>query len=346
MAAVTTNEADLVAAPGAGWRSPAVMLVLVAPLIGEVLNGATRLSYIFVFVPQVMVWGCGALLVREVVHRWNGGWISILMLGLALATAVELLILQTSLAPIPWLELMSIPAYGRAWGVNWPWLWFMLAYEAVWIVLVPILITQLVYPKRREDAWLSDRGLALTAFVFALGSLGLWVLWTQIAVPTAFKVPKYWPPVSTLVIGLFSTAAIVVAAYALRTLKESPGVRLRRVPPPWQVGAGAMLLALPWWALIVLVFVPTLSLPLWVPLAAGALWAAGAFVVIRGWSNASAWNDRHRWSLAFGALVACMLAGYLGSHTWPAIDLAAKAVLNVAAVERMIALARIVWRRT
>ena len=346
MAAVMTKEADLAAAPRARWRSPAVMLLFIAPLIGEVLNGATRLSYIFVFVPQLMVWGCGALLVREVVHRWNGGWLSILMLGLALATAVELLILQTSLAPIPWLELMSIPAYGRVWGVNWPWLWFMLGYEAVWIVLVPILITELVYPERREDAWLSGRGLALTAIVFALGSLGLWVLWTQIAVPTAFKVPKYWPPVSTLFIGLISTAGIVLAAYALRTRKESAGVHSRRVPPPWQVGAGAMLLALPWWAHIVLVFVPTLSIPLWVPLAGGTAWARRAFASVHRWSNPSGWNDRHRWSLAFGALVACMLAGYLGSHTWPTIDLVAKALMNVAAVERMIALARVVWRRT
>lgn len=346
MAAVMTNEADLPVAPRARWRSPAVMLLLIAPLIGEVLNGATRLSYIFVFVPQLMVWGCGALLVREVVHRWNGGWLSILMLGLALATAVELLILQTSLAPIPWLELMSIPAYGRVWGVNWPWLWFMLGYEAVWIVLVPILITELVYPKRRDDAWLSGRGLALTAIVFALGSLGLWVLWTQIAVPTAFKVPKYWPPVSTLFIGLTFTAGIVLAAYALRTRRGSADVHVRRAPPPWQVAAGAMLLALPWWALIVLVFVPTLSIPLWVPLAGGAVWASGAIAIVQRWSNASGWNDRHRWSLAFGALVACMLAGYLGSHTWPPIDLVAKVLLNVAAVERMIALARVVWRRT
>src|SRR5690606_4167448 len=34
--------------------APALTLVLLSPLVGEVLNGATRLSYIFVYVPEVM----------------------------------------------------------------------------------------------------------------------------------------------------------------------------------------------------------------------------------------------------------------------------------------------------
>jgi hypothetical protein len=71
----------------------------------------------------------------------------------------------------------------------------------------------------------------------------------------------------------------------------------------------------------------------------------GAFAIVRRWSVARGWSDRHRWALAFGALVACMGAGYMGSHTWPAMDLVAKAVLNVVAVERMTALGRAVWRR-
>jgi hypothetical protein len=102
------------------WRpsTPATVLVLLAPAIGEVLNGATRISYIFAFIPQIMVWGCGTLLIREAVQRWRGGWASILALALAMSVAVEFLILQTSVAPIPWLVMMSIPVYDRIWGVN------------------------------------------------------------------------------------------------------------------------------------------------------------------------------------------------------------------------------------
>jgi hypothetical protein len=44
-------------------------------MISEVLFGATRLSYMFVLVPQIMVWGCCALIIREVVRRQKRSWI-------------------------------------------------------------------------------------------------------------------------------------------------------------------------------------------------------------------------------------------------------------------------------
>src|SRR6185503_15579595 len=95
------------------WRpnTPAVTLIIISPLIGEVLNGATRISYIFAFLPQLMVWGCGALIIREIAHRWRAGWPTIIMLGLTLSLVAEVLVLQTSVAPLPWLQMMSIPLY-------------------------------------------------------------------------------------------------------------------------------------------------------------------------------------------------------------------------------------------
>lgn len=325
------------------WKTPAVALVLLAPLIGEVLNGATRLSYIAVFVLQIAVWGCGALIIREGALRWRGGWTSILLLGLALATAVELLILQTSLAPIPWLGLASIPVYDRVWGVNWYWLWFMLGYEAVWIVLVPILVTELIFPAQRHEPWVGRRGLTAAAVAFGIGSLALWGLWTQMAVTEAFKQPKYWPPATALAVGMLVTIALILAARLVGTARAATVPATGGTPSPWTVFAGAMALGFPWWVLITLVFVPQAALPLWIPLAGGLAWAAAAFTLVRHWSRADGWGERHRWALAFGALLVCMAAGFLGSNTWPATDVVAKAILNVIAVERMIALARRIW---
>jgi len=48
-----------------GHAAPAWTLVLLAPLISEVLPGATRISAIFVFPIEVAIWGGGALLIRE-----------------------------------------------------------------------------------------------------------------------------------------------------------------------------------------------------------------------------------------------------------------------------------------
>ena len=326
-------------------RTPAITLILLAPLVGEVLNGATRLSFIFVFVLQVMIWGCGTLIIRELVHRWHGGWPSTTLLGLALSVIVEVLVLQTSVAPLPWLQLASIPVYDRIWGVNWLWFVFMLGYEAVWIVLVPILITELIFPQQRDEAWVSRRGLTIATITFVVGCPLLWAVWTQSAVPIAFHQPKYWPPRSTLLLGVFATALLAGAAYAVRgSASQSPSPSF--APSPWIVGGVAAAFALPWWILMVLIFVPQPSLPLWLPLLAAPVWATAAYFLMRRWSMSASWNDRHRWAVAFGALVMCMVLGYLGSSLWPVIDLVGKIVFNAIAVVWMIVLARRVWQRT
>ena len=48
---------------GAIWT-----LVALSPFIGEILSGSTRTSILFVFIPEMMVWGVGALLCRELVR--------------------------------------------------------------------------------------------------------------------------------------------------------------------------------------------------------------------------------------------------------------------------------------
>ena len=63
-------------------------------------------------------------------------------------------------------------------------------------------------------------------------------------------------------------------------------------------------------------------------------------LLMQRWASSSDWHDGHRWALAFGALLVCMLAGFLGSSSWSRMDVIAKALLNVIAVMLMIALGR------
>jgi hypothetical protein len=97
------------------YRGP-IWTLLLAPVIGEILSGATRLSILFVLIPEIMCWGCGALLCREMVRRWRAGAVSLLLLGLALSVAEEFVIQQTSLAPLPFPGANA--SYGRFFGVN------------------------------------------------------------------------------------------------------------------------------------------------------------------------------------------------------------------------------------
>jgi hypothetical protein len=320
-------------------------LVLLAPMIGEVLSGATRMSFIFALVPEIMVWGCGALIIREAVRRWGGGWTSILLLGLALSVAEEFVIQQTSLAPLPWAA--ASPGYGRLWGVNWIYFLFMLGYESVWIALVPIQLTELVFPDRRFARWLSNVGLVISGLVFVFGSFIAWYAWTQRARPIVFHAPKYQPPVATFLLGLIAIVLLALAAHAVS--KSTPAHRAapHAAPPAWIVGLAVLVFGFPWYFLMTPIFSPTFnhSFPFWIFVLAGCGWTALVFLIIRHWASASGWGDMQRWALVSGATLVCMVSGFSGSSSWPRGDVLSKAVLNVIAVAGFLVLAWRIQRR-
>src|SRR6266705_1486952 len=93
-------------------QAPVRTLVLLPALLIEVLYGATPLDRLSVVVPEVLVYGCGTLIIRTVVRMRGLDWISILVLGIAFAVAEECVILQTSLSPF------CFGGYGRVFGFN------------------------------------------------------------------------------------------------------------------------------------------------------------------------------------------------------------------------------------
>jgi hypothetical protein len=306
---------------------PAFVLALLAPVIAEVLSGATRLSFIFVLVPEIMVWGCGALIIRELVRKWNAGSTSMVLLALALSVAEEWVIQQTSLAPLPWVSIQ----YGRLWQVNWIWFLFFLGYESVWVVLVPVQLAELIFRGRRTERWLSNRGLTISAFVFLLGCFLAWFLWTQIARPKTYHVPKYQPPLAQPIFGLIMIAVLAAAAYLLRhlgTRKHSE----RAVPPAWVAALAGVLLATPWYGLMSLIFGIHHAWPIWMPLAAGCLWAGCCWVIVSYWTASEKWTDLHRLALCFGATAVIMAFGFSGSSGWPRMDMIGKIIINIVAV--------------
>src|SRR5580704_14294446 len=133
------------------FRAPILTLLLLSPFIAEVLSGSTRTSILFVYIPEVMVWGVGALLCRELVRRWRAGGTSLLLLGLGLSIAEEFIIQQTSLAPLPFPGAHA--DYGRVGGINLVYLLFMLGFESVWVVVVPVEVTELFFPQRASQPW-------------------------------------------------------------------------------------------------------------------------------------------------------------------------------------------------
>ncbi|HKW16442.1 MAG TPA: hypothetical protein VJO35_02930 [Terriglobales bacterium] len=317
---------------GAIWA-----LLLLSPFIGELLSGSTRTSFLFVFIPEVMVWGVGALLCRELVRRWRAGGVSLLMLGLALSIAEEFIIQQTSIAPLPFPG--SHPDYARLWGVNLVYLLFMLGYESVWVVVIPVQVTELFFPQHSRLTWLRLRGIIIACIVFLVGSRIAWYGWTQQARPRMNAAP-YHPPLAMIVLGFAAIAALIAIAYLVRNVGlSSPGDQ-RRAAPAWVGGLMAFVMGAAWFALIAQYFIPKPVQPSWIPIVAGAGWAALAFALFVWWSSRRAWGETHRLASTFGGTLACMVVPYLSMASWSKIDVIGKIVFDILALVSFALLAR------
>jgi hypothetical protein len=125
-----------------------------------------------------------------------------------------------------------------------------------------------MYPKSRNQPWLKKGGLIISSLVFVLGSFIAWFLWTQIARPKTFHVPKYEPPFLAIFCGALSILLLVFAAYALRNAGQRAQAA-SSTPSPWMVGVVTLVFGFPWYVLMTLIFGPRRELALWIPMTGG-----------------------------------------------------------------------------
>jgi hypothetical protein len=340
---------DLQARPARSAREPKLVrtlpiitLLLLSPIIAEVLFGSTSISMFYLLVPEIGIWGCGALIIRGLVRSRNRGWFALLLLGIALALAEECLIQQTSLAPLIGIDPEHI--YGRALGVNWIYLLFQLGYESIWAVVLPIQLTELLFPSRRDDPWVGLRGLLIAGVIFVLAAFVAWYSWTQFARPS-FHVPVYQPPVVSIGIALLAIVVLVVVALGLPLPAHATPKGERSAPQPWLVGGTAFVFSLVWFVLLALAYNAAPTLPAAIVLVGGIAWALAAGFVITHWSTRRGWQDLHRLMLVSGACVASMLAGFVLHVVVLPIDVIGKLILNLIAVLWLSFLAWRIWRR-
>ena len=84
---------------------PVIILMILAPTIAELLSGSSP-TYLF-FQPYYFIflcglYGCGALIVRELIVRWQKGWLSALILGIAYAIIEEGIAMKSFFNPTWW----------------------------------------------------------------------------------------------------------------------------------------------------------------------------------------------------------------------------------------------------
>lgn len=321
----------------------ALLLMFLAPMVAEVLPGATTLSAIFVFPIQVCVWGGGALLIREAVRREQLGWLSMLLLAVALSVAEEFVIQQTSLAPL--VVKLKGEVYARAFGVNYLYFLWAVVYESVFVVFVPIMLVELIFPRRRDDAWLSSAAIIAVVLFFFIGTFFAWFTWTRIAVPHVFKLPIYNPSLGAVAIALAVIIGLGYAALGRPRIGRMNGVRPLAAPSPWLLGIASAVWAVLWFGLAVLAFGIAPTVPPYLPVVANLATVIAQLYLLPRWASHSAFQDGHRFALVFGAMFGSMLAGFVRFLGGPSKDLYFKIIANVIAVVLLIALGWMIRRR-
>ncbi|HUO99649.1 MAG TPA: hypothetical protein VMU01_13340 [Rhizomicrobium sp.] len=322
------------------WRrvAPALTLVVLAPMLAEVLPGATRTSALFVLPVEMGVWGCGALLIRAAVRHWRLGWRNMLLLSFALALAEEFVIQQSSLAPMV-IQIVKGAPYARAFGVNWVYLLWALGYETVFVVFLPVALAELIFRDRREKPWLSKAGLGGAVLYFAVACFFAWFTWTQIARPKVFHVPAYVPPALTIEIGLAAIALLVLAAIGPARRLIARKVRPSMPPPPLIAGAFALIAAVLWYGLVLLGFNLRPDFPVPVAAAGGILLGLLVLIAFPRWAAHPNWRDAHAFAVIAGALTGSMGVGFIGFIGASPVDLYGKIVFDALALVLLIMLA-------
>ena len=142
---------------------PALVLFLLSPILGELVSAF--LSPLEFFHPlrlaiTVVPYGCGAIVARELVVRRGKGFASVLLLGLAFGLFFEGIVTRVLFNP-EWGGLGPLARYGRAFDFHWVLAVGIVHFQAMISIVCPILLTELLYPGKRNSPWIGTPGLIL-----------------------------------------------------------------------------------------------------------------------------------------------------------------------------------------
>ncbi|MHA6621830.1 hypothetical protein [Pseudonocardia sp. DLS-67] len=285
------------------------VLVLLAPVCGELTFSAVGMPIMWIAFPfLVPMYGAGVLLIRELTVRAGGGWPSLVVMGLAYELVEDGLGLQALTSP----TMYNASAWGpRVLGLNLTYWESQVGYHIVFSVLIPILLTNLVFPELRQAPYLRRRG---TFFVAVTAVAGIAMLRLTFA---ASEDPGYRAPLP-VVVGLV-VATVALGVVALRILPRyaragrghvDRAARTGSVPAPGVAGTVAGMVTLAYLGLLMPAGHPPAGPAVgegafvYLPMTVAAGLAVGILLLIRRWSLSPEMTDRHRIWLAGGALVA------------------------------------------
>lgn len=163
----------------------------------------------------MLLYGCGALLIREAKVRWGLQW-SAIFLAIAYGILEEGLVIQTFFNPSN-ADVGSLSGFGMYFGVQWPWTLMLIYSHATISILIPIAIVGLLWPKYNNVQLLKKRG-AIFSFI---GLLLASIIGMVIIAPLTFEASNYSPNPLLLGISFLFVLLLIWLAYRYRESRVS-----------------------------------------------------------------------------------------------------------------------------
>jgi hypothetical protein len=281
---------------------PALALFFIAPIFGELFSGSSPLNeYIFpiTFVTLSLLYGCGAIIVRELAIRWKKGWLSIFILGAAYGIYEEGILVQSFFDP-GWVDLGDLAVYGRVAGVNWVWTEHLTVFHMLISIAASIAFVEALYPEQRAARWVNSRGWWILNWV---GVLSLVIPWK---IMVKYDSGGWW---------LLSWIAVIGLGFIARYVPAHPlPPRERKTPTPWKFFLAGFLGFL---IQFVIVYSSAENQTTPFPVIMLSLLVFDLFMLwllLRMSGNAASWDDRHRMALIIGALSFFLVLGPLTTN--------------------------------
>ncbi|HEY0734494.1 MAG TPA: hypothetical protein VGD69_06285 [Herpetosiphonaceae bacterium] len=289
--------------------APVLGVFFLAPVLAEYLVGYDTSTgdpgaLLFGLLFLAPLYGCPALIIREVTRRTGRGWPTIILLafgfGVIQAGLIDHSLFNPSYRDIEYWQAQLMPTYVPALGIGVdPTLDFVLGH-VIWSFSLPIALVETFVPERRATPWLGKFSMALIVVLYLLIS--------ALIFSDHVTSEQFLPSPGQLIGATAVVAACFVAAFMVG---RRPRRRLDRpIPSAWHVG----FLAFAALNLSYLIDVGFALLDVgvafdasWWDVAVTVVMVAGLAIAVTIWSRSTDWNAAHRLALAAAALL---------THVW------------------------------